>query len=56
MTYLPFGNALLATEPIDGSIWLRLLALSLPILFAMELHKLSWNLRQRKTRGSATKA
>ena len=48
MTYLPFGNVLLETQPIDFEMWLWLLALSVPILFVMELHKLSWKLRQKK--------
>jgi magnesium-transporting ATPase (P-type) len=48
MTYLPFGNVLLETQPIDLEMWLWLLALSVPILFVMELHKLSWKLRQKK--------
>ncbi|MDJ0910314.1 MAG: HAD-IC family P-type ATPase [Woeseiaceae bacterium] len=47
MTYLPVGNLLLATQPIDPKLWLWLLALSVPILFVMELHKLSWALRGR---------
>ena len=47
MTYLPVGNQLLSTSPIDVDLWLILLALSLPILLVMELHKLSWALRQK---------
>ena len=47
MTYLPFGNLLLSTEPIDAGLWIRLLALSMPILLVMELHKLSWAMRRR---------
>lgn len=47
MTYLPFGNALLGTAPIDAELWAWLLALAIPILFVMELHKLSWRARQR---------
>ncbi len=46
MTYLPMGNRLLSTAPIDGELWLVLLALSLPILIVMELHKLSWARRR----------
>jgi magnesium-transporting ATPase (P-type) len=48
MTYLPVGNRLLSTEIIAGDLWLVLLALSVPILAVMELHKLSWALRQRR--------
>jgi hypothetical protein len=47
MTYLPIGNLLLSTEPIDAGSWIRLLALSVPILLVMELHKYSWALRHR---------
>ena len=49
MTYLPVGNLLLATQPIDVGNWVWLLALSVPILLVMELHKLSWRLRQNPT-------
>ncbi len=45
MTYLPVGNLLLSTQPVDVALWLQLLLLSLPILLVMELHKLSWSLR-----------
>ena len=48
MTYLPVGNLLLATQPVDATLWLKLLALSVPILIVMELHKLSWSLRRRR--------
>jgi magnesium-transporting ATPase (P-type) len=47
MTYLPFGNLLLSTQPVDTELWLWLLLLSVPILVVMELHKLSWSLRRR---------
>jgi magnesium-transporting ATPase (P-type) len=47
MTYLPAGNLLLSTQPVDAALWLQLLMLSLPILVVMELHKLSWSLRRR---------
>ena len=47
MTYLPIGNRLLSTAPIGGELWLVLLALSVPILLVMELHKLSWAVRRR---------
>ena len=48
MTYLPAGNLLLATQPIDIELWVVLLACSMPILLVMELHKLSWALRHRR--------
>jgi magnesium-transporting ATPase (P-type) len=48
MTYLPAGNVLLSTQPIDAELWIWLLACSAPILLVMELHKLSWRLRRRQ--------
>ena len=45
MLYLPFGHALLGTEPVSLDNWLFIFALSLPILLVMELHKISWRLR-----------
>ncbi len=48
MTYLPVGNLLLSTQPVDATLWLQLLMLSVPILLVMELHKLSWSLRHRR--------
>jgi hypothetical protein len=48
ITYLPVGNLLLSTQPVDAELWLYLLMLSLPILVVMELHKLSWSLRGRR--------
>jgi len=47
MMYLPFGNTVLRTEPVDLRTWLVLIGLALSILVAMELHKLSWAMRQR---------
>ena len=40
MLYLPLGNAFLGTEPVSAQNWLFIFALSLPILFVMEIHKL----------------
>ena len=53
MTYLPTGNQLLSTQPIAAELWLVLLALSVPILLVMELHKLSWALRRKARVASA---
>ncbi len=53
MTYLPTGNQLLSTQPIAVEFWLVLLALSVPILLVMELHKLSWALRRKARVASA---
>ena len=53
MLYLPIGKTLLSTQPVDGSLWLMLVALSLSILALMELHKLSWYLRQRRRQRTA---
>ncbi len=40
MLYLPAGQALLDTEPVDAKTWLILLGCALSVLIAMELHKL----------------
>ena len=40
MLYLPWGQALLGTEPVDGETWLLLIACALSVLLVMELHKL----------------
>ncbi len=45
MLYLPLGATLLDTEAVSLDTWLMLFGLSIPILFVMELHKLSWRLR-----------
>ena len=47
MLYLPLGQTILHTEPITLHSWLLLLLLSLTLLAAMELHKLSWSWRER---------
>ena len=39
MMYLPIGNTLLDTEPVDVKTWGILIALSLTVLLAMEIHK-----------------
>jgi magnesium-transporting ATPase (P-type) len=41
MLYLPVGNAFLGTEAVSAGNWIFIFALSLPILLAMELHKLA---------------
>jgi magnesium-transporting ATPase (P-type) len=46
MIYLPVGNTLLGTQAVSLSNWIFIFALSLPLLLVMELHKLSWRLRQ----------
>jgi magnesium-transporting ATPase (P-type) len=47
MMYLPFGQALLQTEPVSVSTWLVLVSLALTILAAMEFHKWLWAHRRR---------
>jgi len=39
--YLPLGQKVLRTEPVDFSIWMLALGCSLSILVVMEIHKLS---------------
>ncbi len=48
MLYLPLGQTLLDTQPISASHWMLLVALSLPILLVMELHKVNWRWRERR--------
>lgn len=45
MMYLPWGQALLDTEPVDGKTWVFLVASALSVLLVMELHKLMRNFR-----------
>lgn len=45
--YLPWGQALLGTAPLEAGQWLILLAIALIIFPSMELHKLSWWWRHR---------
>jgi magnesium-transporting ATPase (P-type) len=45
MLYLPFGQEVLRTEPVDLTTWLALLALALTVFLAMEIHKWSWRMR-----------
>jgi magnesium-transporting ATPase (P-type) len=45
MLYLPLGQWLLATAPVDGATWLMLLAAAATVLVASELHKASWYFR-----------
>jgi len=40
MLYLPWGHALLSTEPVDGKTWLLLIGCALSVLIVMELQKL----------------
>ncbi len=47
MLYLPLGNELLSTHPVNAEQWLLLAGLSLTILFAMEVHKFLWYRRYR---------
>jgi len=50
--YAPLGQRVLHTEPVTFVQWLLLLALASVIVLAMELHKWTWRLRQRR-RGDA---
>ncbi|NLE60403.1 MAG: hypothetical protein GX616_18800 [Planctomycetes bacterium] len=48
MLYLPLGQTLLHTEPVTPQMWVILFLLSLTLLVAMGLHKLSWSWRRRR--------
>ena len=43
--YLPLGQKVLRTEPVDFSTWMIALGCSLSILVVMEIHKLFWKYR-----------
>lgn len=49
--HLPFGQLLLEAKPIALKNWVILFLLALTIFPAMELHKWSWNLRDKWGRG-----
>lgn len=48
MLHSPLANMMPATEAVDLRRWRLLLALRLPVLAAMKLHKVSWLLRTRR--------
>ena len=43
--HVPFGQRILQTEPVSLETWAVLIALSLTILVAVEIHKFTWRLR-----------
>lgn len=45
--YLPVLRDVLGTSSVSAREWAKLILLSLSVLLAMELHKLSWRLRRR---------
>lgn len=47
--YFPPARAVLATAPIGLTTWLALIGLSLTLILAIEIHKLSWWLRYRSS-------
>ncbi|MFN4258440.1 MAG: cation-translocating P-type ATPase [Gemmataceae bacterium] len=49
--YVPLGQKVLGTAPIDLEHWGILILLALTILPIMELHKLTWTWRQRREKG-----
>ena len=48
--YLPLGQKVLRTEPVDFSTWMIALGCSLSILVVMEIHKLFWKYRYPQDR------
>jgi P-type Ca2+ transporter type 2C len=46
--YLPIGQLILKTQPVDGRTWLLIVGLALTCLLLMEWHKWWWNKRQIK--------
>jgi magnesium-transporting ATPase (P-type) len=45
--YVPFGQTLLGTSPVDASTWMLLIGMASCLLIVMEIHKLTWKYRQR---------
>jgi P-type Ca2+ transporter type 2C len=43
--YLPMGQLILKTQPVDGKTWLLVLSLALTVILLMEWHKWWWNKR-----------
>ena len=46
--YLPMGQLMLKTQPVDGKTWLLIAGLASTIILWMEWHKWWWNKRQVK--------
>jgi P-type Ca2+ transporter type 2C len=46
--YLPMGQLMLKTQPVDGKTWLLIAGLASTIILWMEWHKWWWNKRQAK--------
>ena len=46
--YLPVGQLILKTQPVDGKTWLLVLGLASTCILLMEWHKWWWNKRQAK--------
>jgi len=48
--YLPFGQKILQTEPVQLNTWILLIALALTIFITMEIHKWLWALRNKSVK------
>ncbi len=48
--YLPAGQLILKTQPVNASTWLVVIGLALSILLVMEVHKQWWNRNHAKKR------
>jgi len=48
--YLPFGQKILQTEPVQLNTWILLIALALTIFITMETHKWLWALRNKSVK------
>ncbi|PIP72296.1 MAG: hypothetical protein COW89_07195, partial [Nitrospinae bacterium CG22_combo_CG10-13_8_21_14_all_47_10] len=46
--YLPAGQMILKTQPVDGQTWLLVVALASTSILLMEWHKRWWNKRQER--------
>ena len=45
--YLPLGQTILQTEPVQLNTWILLITLALTIFLTMEIHKWLWALRNK---------
>jgi len=46
--YLPLGQLILKTQPVEGKLWLLVIGLASTCVLLMEWHKWWWNKRQNK--------
>ncbi len=45
--YIPLGQTLLGTSPVEAPTWMLLIGMASVLLLVMEIHKMTWAYRQR---------